>query len=126
MLNQRGAFLFPVILLLPHSRVNRTDAAAQTPDRGAADADAAVVVAAKGRRVRYGPPRSSSATCCRSGGDRQRSRHFESVVSGRRVTGTVTEVTFHEGDFVRKATPLTIDPRAYEALLDQPGPIHPR
>src|SRR5262245_10460628 len=45
---------------------------------------------------------------------------FESVSVGSRVTGIVTEVMFHEGDFVRKGDHLfTIDPRPYQALLEQ-------
>src|SRR5689334_6238559 len=45
---------------------------------------------------------------------------FETVSVRSQVTGTVTEVLFHEGDFVKKGDHLfTIDPRPYEAQLDQ-------
>jgi multidrug efflux system membrane fusion protein len=45
---------------------------------------------------------------------------FESVSVRSQVTGTVTEVTFREGDFVKKGDHLfTIDPRPYQALLEQ-------
>src|SRR5215468_4926837 len=41
---------------------------------------------------------------------------FETVSVRSQVTGVVTEVTFHEGDFVKKGDQLfTIDPRPYEA-----------
>jgi multidrug efflux system membrane fusion protein len=44
-----------------------------------------------------------------------------STISVRaQVTGLLTEVRFHEGDFVKKGEHLfTIDPRAYQAQLDQ-------
>ena len=45
---------------------------------------------------------------------------FESVSVRSQVTGIVTEVMFHEGDFVKKGDHLfTIDPRPYQALLEQ-------
>ena len=45
---------------------------------------------------------------------------FETVSIRSQVTGTVTEVLFHEGDFVKKGDHLfTIDRRPYEAQLDQ-------
>ncbi len=45
---------------------------------------------------------------------------FESVSVRSQVTGMVTEVMFHEGDFVKKGDQLfTIDPRPYQALLEQ-------
>lgn len=44
-----------------------------------------------------------------------------STISVRsQVTGTLTDVFFHEGDFVKKGDHLfTIDPRPYQALLEQ-------
>jgi membrane fusion protein, multidrug efflux system len=45
---------------------------------------------------------------------------FETVSIRSQVTGTVTEVLFHEGDFVKKGDHLfTIDPRPYQAQLEQ-------
>jgi membrane fusion protein, multidrug efflux system len=45
---------------------------------------------------------------------------YETVSVRSQVTGAVTEVLFHEGDFVRKGDHLfTIDPRPYEAMLEQ-------
>src|SRR5215470_12041569 len=45
---------------------------------------------------------------------------YETVSVRSQVTGVVTEVLFHEGDFVKKGDHLfTIDPRPYEALLAQ-------
>ena len=45
---------------------------------------------------------------------------FETVSIRSQVTGTVTEVLFREGDFVKKGDHLfTIDRRPYEAQLDQ-------
>src|SRR5262245_61094272 len=45
---------------------------------------------------------------------------FETVSIRSQVTGTVIEVLFHEGDFVKKGDHLfTIDPRPYEAQLQQ-------
>jgi membrane fusion protein, multidrug efflux system len=45
---------------------------------------------------------------------------FETVSVRSQVTGAVTEVMFREGDFVKKGDHLfTIDPRPYEALLEQ-------
>ena len=45
---------------------------------------------------------------------------FESVSVRSQVTGMVNEVMFHEGDFVKKGDQLfTIDPRPYQALLEQ-------
>jgi multidrug efflux system membrane fusion protein len=45
---------------------------------------------------------------------------FETVSVRSQVTGAVTEVMFHEGDFVKKGDHLfTIDPRPYEAMLEQ-------
>jgi len=45
---------------------------------------------------------------------------FETVSVRSQVTGVVTEVMFHEGDFVKKNDQLfTIDPRPYQALLEQ-------
>ena len=45
---------------------------------------------------------------------------YETVSVRSQVTGTVTEVTFHEGDFVKKGDHLfTIDQRPYQALLEQ-------
>ena len=45
---------------------------------------------------------------------------FETVSVRSQVTGVVTEVLFHEGDFVKKGDHLfTIDPRPYEAMLEQ-------
>ena len=45
---------------------------------------------------------------------------FETVSVRSQVTGVVTEVKFHEGDFVIKGDQLfTIDPRPYQALLEQ-------
>jgi membrane fusion protein, multidrug efflux system len=45
---------------------------------------------------------------------------FETVSIRSQVTGTVTEVLFREGDFVKKGAQLfTIDRRPYEAQLDQ-------
>jgi multidrug efflux system membrane fusion protein len=44
---------------------------------------------------------------------------YETVSVRSQVTGTVTEVLFREGDFVKKGDHLfTIDPRPYEALLE--------
>src|ERR1019366_6077036 len=44
-----------------------------------------------------------------------------STISVRsQVTGTLTDVFFHEGDFVKKDDHLfTIDPRPYQAMFDQ-------
>jgi len=45
---------------------------------------------------------------------------FESVSVRSQVTGVVNEVLFREGDFVKKGDHLfTIDPRPYQALLEQ-------
>src|SRR6516162_7736024 len=45
---------------------------------------------------------------------------FETVSVRSQVTGAVTEVMFREGDFVKKGDHLfTIDPRPYEAMLEQ-------
>src|SRR5262245_3964683 len=45
---------------------------------------------------------------------------FETVSVRSQVTGVVTEVMFHEGDFVKKGDHLfTIDPRPYQAQLEQ-------
>jgi len=45
---------------------------------------------------------------------------FETVSVRSQVTGAVNEVMFHEGDFVKKGDQLfTIDPRPYEAMLEQ-------
>ena len=45
---------------------------------------------------------------------------FESVSVRSQVTGTVTEVLFHEGDFVKAGDHLfTIDQRPFQAALDQ-------
>jgi multidrug efflux system membrane fusion protein len=45
---------------------------------------------------------------------------FETVSVRSQVTGVVNEVMFHEGDFVKKGDHLfTIDPRPYEAMLEQ-------
>src|SRR5215470_15546229 len=45
---------------------------------------------------------------------------FETVSVRSQVTGVVTEVMFHEGDFVKKGDHLfTVDPRPYEAMLEQ-------
>jgi multidrug efflux system membrane fusion protein len=45
---------------------------------------------------------------------------FETVSVRSQVTGSVTEVMFREGDFVKKGDHLfTIDPRPYEAMLEQ-------
>jgi len=45
---------------------------------------------------------------------------FETVSVRSQVTGIVTDVMFHEGDFVKKGDQLfTIDPRPYEAMLEQ-------
>jgi len=45
---------------------------------------------------------------------------FETVSIRSQVTGTVTEVLFNEGDFVKKGDHLfSIDPRPYEAQLEQ-------
>src|SRR5215813_6324537 len=45
---------------------------------------------------------------------------YESVSVRSQVTGVVTEVMFHEGDFVKKGDHLfTVDPRPYEAMLEQ-------
>src|SRR5436190_17347430 len=109
-----------VLIITSSTACNRTDAASATPDR------------AGGRGGRGG----------RGGGEggpvpvttaivQQRDvpvevaaignvEPFESVSVRSQVTGTVTEVTFHEGDFVKKGDHLfTIDPRPYQALLDQ-------
>jgi multidrug efflux system membrane fusion protein len=45
---------------------------------------------------------------------------FETVSVRSQVTGVVNEVLFHEGDFVKKGEQLfTIDPRPYQAMLEQ-------
>jgi multidrug efflux system membrane fusion protein len=45
---------------------------------------------------------------------------YESVSVRSQVTGVVTEVLFHEGDFVKEDDHLfTIDPRPYQAMLEQ-------
>jgi multidrug efflux system membrane fusion protein len=45
---------------------------------------------------------------------------YETVSVRSQVTGTVTEVLFREGDFVKKGDHLfTIDPRPYQAQLEQ-------
>src|SRR5438477_4602878 len=45
---------------------------------------------------------------------------FETVSVRSQVTGVVTEVLFREGDFVKQGDHLfTIDPRPYQALLEQ-------
>jgi multidrug efflux system membrane fusion protein len=45
---------------------------------------------------------------------------FETVSVRSQVTGVVTEVLFREGDFVKKGDHLfTIDPRPYQAMLEQ-------
>lgn len=45
---------------------------------------------------------------------------FETVSVRSQVTGMVTQVMFREGDFVRKGDQLfSIDPRPYQALLEQ-------
>src|SRR6266508_3537306 len=45
---------------------------------------------------------------------------YETVSLRSQVTGVVTEVFFHEGDFVKKGDHLfTIDPRPYEAMVAQ-------
>jgi membrane fusion protein, multidrug efflux system len=47
---------------------------------------------------------------------------LETVSVRSQVTGVVTEVLFHEGDFVKKGDHLfTIDRRPYEAMLEQAG-----
>ena len=67
------------------------------------------------------PPRPSPARRPgRCGGDWQRRSAYETVSVRSQVTGVVTEVLFHEGDFVKKGDHLfTIDPRPYEAMLEQ-------
>ena len=110
------AFLFCAAF----SACSRTDASASTPDRGGGG---------RGRGGRGGgeggPVPVTVATV------QQRDvpvevaaignvEAFESVSVRSQVTGIVTDVLFHEGDFVKKNDHLfTIDPRPYQALLEQ-------
>jgi membrane fusion protein, multidrug efflux system len=120
----RSARAVPVVLVLVFcggfAACSRTDASASTPDRGGGG---------RGRGGRGGgeggPVPVTVATV------QQRDvpvevaaignvEAFETVSVRSQVTGMVTEVKFREGDFVKKGDQLfTIDPRPYQALLEQ-------
>lgn len=117
----RSASTFTCVSLLLFASTtacNRTDAASSTPDRG-------------GGRGRGGRGGESGAVPVTTAMVQHRDvpvevaaignvEAFESVSVRSQVTGTVTEVTFREGDFVKKGDHLfTIDPRPYQALLEQ-------
>jgi membrane fusion protein, multidrug efflux system len=117
----RSASTFTCVSLLLFASTtacNRTDAASSTPDRG-------------GGRGRGGRGGESGAVPVTTAIVQHRDvpvevaaignvEAFESVSVRSQVTGTVTEVTFREGDFVKKGDHLfTIDPRPYQALLEQ-------
>jgi multidrug efflux system membrane fusion protein len=100
---------------------SRTDASASTPDRGGGG---------RGRGGRGGGGEGGPVPVI-TAAVQQRDvpvevaaignvEAFESVSVRSQVTGVVTEVKFREGDFVKKGDQLfTIDPRPYQALLEQ-------
>jgi multidrug efflux system membrane fusion protein len=114
-------FLIAFVLVACSTACSRTDASASTPDRGGGGG--------RGRGGRGagegGPVPVTTAPV------QQRDvpvevaaignvEAFESVSVRSQVTGVVTEVMFREGDFVKKGDQLfTIDPRPYQALLEQ-------
>jgi membrane fusion protein, multidrug efflux system len=108
------------LLAIPSVSCSKTDASAATTDRGggrgrggrgAAGEGAAVPVTTAGVQERDVPVEVAAIGNVEA---------YETVSVRSQVTGIVTEVLFHEGDFVKKGDHLfTIDPRPYEAMLAQ-------
>ncbi len=115
----RGLTLIGILLLTSASACSRTSASTGTPDRGGG----------RGRGGRGGG--ESGPVPVTTAAVQQRDvpvevqaignvEAYETVSVRSQVTGTVTEVFFHEGDFVKKGDQLfTIDPRPFQALLEQ-------
>ncbi len=112
--------LLVCLLAIPSVSCSRTDASAATTDRGggrgrggrgAAGEGAAVPVTTAEVQQRDVPVEVAAIGNVEA---------YETVSVRSQVTGIVTEVLFHEGDFVKKGEHLfTIDPRPYEAMLAQ-------
>ena len=114
-------YLFAIFLVACAAACSHTAASASTPDRGGGGRGRG----GRGGGGEGGPVPVTVATV------QQRDvpvevaaignvEAFESVSVRSQVTGVVTEVMFHEGDFVKKGDHLfTIDPRPYQALLEQ-------
>src|SRR6476659_7402234 len=108
------------LLCAAFSACSRTDASASTPDRGGGG---------RGRSGRGGGEGGPAPVTVATVQQRDvpvevaaigNVEAFESVSVRSQVTGVVTEVTFHEGDFVKKGDHLfTIDPRPYQSMLEQ-------
>src|SRR5262245_40148051 len=116
----RSTVLLFCLLAVASASCNKTDAAAAAADRGSG-----------GGRGRGGRGGEGGAVPVTTAAVQQRDVHVEVAAIGNveayetvsvrsQVTGVVTEVLFHEGDFVKKGDHLfTIDPRPYEAMLEQ-------
>src|SRR5262245_26783836 len=115
-------FFIALILIAVSTACSRTDASSSTPDRGGGGG--------RGRGGRGGGGESGPVPVT-TASVQQRDvpvevaaignvEAYETVSARSQVTGVVTEVMFHEGDFVKKGDHLfTIDPRPYQALLEQ-------
>ena len=120
----RLIFLFTLVLVACSTACSRTDASSAPPDRGGGGGGGG-----RGRGGRGGG--ESGPVPVTTAAVQQRDvpvevaaignvEAFETVSVRSQVTGVVTEVMFHEGDFVKKGDRLfTIDPRPYQALLEQ-------
>jgi multidrug efflux system membrane fusion protein len=120
----RLIFLFTIVLVACSTACSRTDASSTPPDRGGGGGGGG-----RGRGGRGGG--ESGPVPVTTAAVQQRDvpvevaaignvEAFETVSVRSQVTGAVTEVLFHEGDFVKKGDHLfTIDPRPYQAMLEQ-------
>ena len=121
----RLIFLFTLVLIASATACSRTDASSAPPDRGGGGGGGGRGRGGRGGGGESGPVPVTTAPV------QQRDvpvevaaignvEAFESVSVRSQVTGVVTEVMFHEGDFVKKGDHLfTIDPRPYQAMLEQ-------
>src|SRR5262245_20197793 len=117
--------LFALILVACSTACSGTDASSGAPDRGGGGGGGGRGRGGRSGGGEVGPVPVTTAVV------QQRDvpvevaaignvEAFETVSVRSQVTGVVTEVMFHEGDFVKKGDHLfTIDPRPYQALLEQ-------
>src|SRR4029078_2513614 len=102
------------------SACSRTDASASTPDRGGGGRGRGGRGGGEGGRVPVTVATVQQRDVPVEVAAIGNVEAFESVSVRSQVTGIVTDVLFHEGDFVKKNDHLfTIDPRPYQALLEQ-------
>lgn len=113
------AVVLAILFFAGVTACSRTDASASTPDRGGGRGrggrgggeGGAVPVAVATVQQRDVPVEVAAIGNVEA---------FETVSVRSQVTGIVTDVMFREGDFVKKGDHLfTIDPRPYQALLEQ-------